>query len=100
MRDVLAFASLTHAIALDGLGKDHRRRTLMLARRRVGRVDLVWIVTNAIQPRNVFIGHGLDQPAELRLLAKERSEEHTSELQSLMRHSYAVFCLTQKNENK
>src|SRR3546814_8935759 len=23
----------------------------------------------------------------------ERSEEHTSELQSLMRHSYAVFCL-------
>src|SRR3546814_7763816 len=26
-----------------------------------------------------------------------RSEEHTSELQSLMRLSYAVFCLTQKN---
>src|SRR3546814_7290614 len=26
-------------------------------------------------------------------LAKERSEEHTSELQSLMRISYAVFCL-------
>src|SRR3546814_7304924 len=25
-----------------------------------------------------------------------RSEEHTSELQSLMRHSYAVFCLKQK----
>src|SRR3546814_8241723 len=25
----------------------------------------------------------------------ERSEEHTSELQSLMRHSYAVFCLKQ-----
>src|SRR3546814_1374444 len=24
----------------------------------------------------------------------DRSEEHTSELQSLMRHSYAVFCLT------
>src|SRR3546814_2768280 len=27
---------------------------------------------------------------------EERSEEHTSELQSLMRISYAVFCLTQK----
>src|SRR3546814_9619895 len=27
----------------------------------------------------------------------ERSEEHTSELQSLMRTSYAVFCLKQKN---
>src|SRR3546814_5882256 len=28
-----------------------------------------------------------------------RSEEHTSELQSLMRHSYAVFCLKKKNIN-
>src|SRR3546814_8493682 len=26
----------------------------------------------------------------------KRSEEHTSELQSLMRHSYAVFCLKKK----
>src|SRR3546814_1793180 len=32
-------------------------------------------------------------PAEL----LERSEEHTSELQSLMRISYAVFCLKKKN---
>src|SRR3546814_10486786 len=30
----------------------------------------------------------------------ERSEEHTSELQSLMRISYAVFCLTKKNTYK
>src|SRR3546814_7995014 len=29
-----------------------------------------------------------------------RSEEHTSELQSLMRTSYAVFCLQQKNKKK
>src|SRR3546814_10722877 len=29
--------------------------------------------------------------------AQERSEEHTSELQSLMRTSYAVFCLKNKN---
>src|SRR3546814_4422110 len=28
-----------------------------------------------------------------------RSEEHTSELQSLMRSSYAVFCLKKKNKN-
>src|SRR3546814_9068358 len=27
-----------------------------------------------------------------------RSEEHTSELQSIMRSSYAVFCLTKKNK--
>src|SRR3546814_8384359 len=29
-----------------------------------------------------------------------RSEEHTSELQSLMRTSYAVFCLKKKNKRK
>src|SRR3546814_4353683 len=30
----------------------------------------------------------------------ERSEEHTSELQSLMRISYAVFCLKKKNKTE
>src|SRR3546814_10648666 len=29
----------------------------------------------------------------------DRSEEHTSELQSLLRISYAVFCLTKKRQN-
>src|SRR3546814_1586552 len=33
-------------------------------------------------------------------LAPVRSEEHTSELQSLMRISYAVFCLKKKNKLK
>src|SRR3546814_5681130 len=32
--------------------------------------------------------------------AVKRSEEHTSELQSLMRISYAVLCLKQKTEHK
>src|SRR3546814_6607012 len=32
-------------------------------------------------------------------VAFARSEEHTSELQSLMRISYAVFCLKKKNQN-
>src|SRR3546814_10907962 len=31
-------------------------------------------------------------------LLEDRSEEHTSELQSLMRISYAVFCLKKKNQ--
>src|SRR3546814_5826024 len=31
--------------------------------------------------------------------AAERSEEHTSELQSLMRSSYAVFCLKKRNKH-
>src|SRR3546814_2560445 len=36
-------------------------------------------------------------PAGLNAPASRRSEEHTSELQSLMRISYAVFCLKKKN---
>src|SRR3546814_2043320 len=32
-------------------------------------------------------------------IGRERSEEHTSELQSLMRISYAVFCLKKKKNN-
>src|SRR3546814_9998026 len=42
----------------------------------------------------------LGRPGEHGELADLRSEEHTSELQSLMRISYAVFCLTKKNINK
>src|SRR3546814_2695324 len=37
-----------------------------------------------------------DLQEELAVTAQHRSEEHTSELQSLMRISYAVFCLTKK----
>src|SRR3546814_5177020 len=36
----------------------------------------------------------------LKLVEEYRSEEHTSELQSLMRISYAVFCLKKKNKKK
>src|SRR3546814_4363173 len=38
--------------------------------------------------------YGMSRPAD-----DDRSEEHTSELQSLMRISYAVFCLKKKNNN-
>src|SRR3546814_9016641 len=38
------------------------------------------------------LGFSLEEASE------RRSEEHTSELQSLMRISYAVFCLKKKNE--
>src|SRR3546814_5791739 len=37
--------------------------------------------------------------ALVRYALAQRSEEHTSELQSLMRISYAVFCLKKKNDN-
>src|SRR3546814_4011235 len=36
----------------------------------------------------------------VRDLLLQRSEEHTYELQSLMRNSYAVFCLKKKNKTK
>src|SRR3546814_4536493 len=38
------------------------------------------------------------QIADLEMIPAIRSEEHTSELQSLMRISYAVFCLKKKNQ--
>src|SRR3546814_3201503 len=56
--------------------------------------------------RLALIQQALDPPLGPRAIAREfflghiaRSEEHTSELQSLMRISYAVFCLTKKNQN-
>src|SRR3546814_2039306 len=45
--------------------------------------------------------HAGDQRGEVRIPdGDHRSEEHTSELQSLMRISYAVFCLKKKKETK
>src|SRR3546814_4480813 len=44
-----------------------------------------------------LIGRELAHATERRQI---RSEEHTSELQSLMRISYAVFCLKKKNKQK
>src|SRR3546814_2349194 len=45
-------------------------------------------------PSGLHAGHRAVDPMDT------RSEEHTSELQSLMRISYAVFCLKKKNINK
>src|SRR3546814_6499361 len=43
---------------------------------------------------------GVAETPRLALDLVERSEEHTSELQSLMRISYAVFCLKKKKRQK
>src|SRR3546814_2816589 len=48
---------------------------------------------NAAEARQIII-EAIDRAKQ----AKARSEEHTSELQSLMRISYAVFCLKKKNK--
>src|SRR3546814_10304896 len=56
--------------------------------------------TDAVSPSTLFqaasIAKMVAATGALRL-TQERSEEHTSELQSLMRISYAVFCLKKKN---
>src|SRR3546814_1551046 len=43
---------------------------------------------------------GIDHDVAVTTSLTSRSEEHTSELQSLMRISYAVFCLKKKKKNK
>src|SRR3546814_6027156 len=43
---------------------------------------------------------GIPSLADLAWVVSHRSEEHTSELQSLMRISYAVFCLKKKNNTQ
>src|SRR3546814_10909200 len=50
----------------------------------------------------ITLSNSLHQAGKLRQLtlsSSGRSEEHTSELQSLMRISYAVFCLKNKHNN-
>src|SRR3546814_2168485 len=48
---------------------------------------------------NAFYWRGQENGEPIRVDCK-RSEEHTSELQSLMRISYAVFCLKKKNKTR
>src|SRR3546814_1133549 len=60
------------------------------------------------QLRLVHLGHQhvdgalrrVDQAGVAQLPVQTRSEEHTSELQSLMRISYAVFCLKKKKHKE
>src|SRR3546814_5737451 len=49
-------------------------------------------------PSREFPGYVVDAGQRARMGVGGRSEEHTSELQSLMRISYAVFCLKKKNK--
>src|SRR3546814_1814439 len=54
------------------------------------------MIENMLGPAQFYVTHGvtgLDEFNAAKDLLDERSEEHTSELQSLMRNSYAVFCL-------
>src|SRR3546814_2902082 len=63
---------------------------------------ITWIKSASIRPAKTATFCSTPGPAGRRSqkpVAASRSEEHTSELQLLMRNSYAVFCLKKKNEN-
>src|SRR3546814_6971204 len=63
---------------------------IVAAARRNGR-----FLFDARQPPPLAVGNGLRRAGR-----RLRSEEHTSELQSLMSISYAVFCLKKKKNEK
>src|SRR3546814_6433106 len=54
----------------------------------------------ATRSGNAEVSDALKRAANRILSIAARSEEHTSELQSLMRNSYAVFCLKKKKQIK
>src|SRR3546814_9438963 len=70
-----------------GRGYAHKHKVLSLVDRTTGR------------QRSMVVDSLKAGELEPILRANIRSEEHTSELQSLMRISYAVFCLKKKKKN-
>src|SRR3546814_2436306 len=78
----------------DGRARRSGRRATARARAAAAKADRRGGAANGAA------GGGRDADARIDdhlALADARSEEHTSELQSLMRISYAVFCLKKKN---
>src|SRR3546814_3204958 len=71
------------------LDRDHHHRARQLPSQLIGH-------RKALQQRRVGTETGAAVHPQRR--AGTRSEEHTSELQSLMRISYAVFCLKKKTQ--
>src|SRR3546814_6878556 len=64
-----------------------------------GRQDVTEGANAATSADGAFVKADIAESIDLRaLIPAFRSEEHTSELQSLMRNSYAVFCLKKKQK--
>src|SRR3546814_6353134 len=61
-----------------------------------------WPTIDPVTPNAQFCDHGEQYRSAIfyGTAQEKRSEEHTSELQSLMRISYAVFCLKKKRKHK
>src|SRR3546814_1062466 len=78
--------------------QDSARKWFLELHRNGGRKVGVYTVSDALDDYlEGFQGKDL---TNTRRRIEARSEEHTSELQSLMRISYAVFCLKKKKHNK
>src|SRR3546814_9217269 len=75
------------------LFRSHRARHIDADRRDRGAVRRPLLA--ALESDQARVGRAADDRAAI----SRRSEEHTSELQSLMRISYAVFCLKKKKKN-
>ena len=67
----LALAPVAHAVALLGLGEDHRRLALVRGGRAVRGVDLHRVVAAAAQAVDVLVGHVGDDRLQLRVLVEE-----------------------------
>src|SRR3546814_1047894 len=78
--------------AAPGVGKTYAMLEAAHARQRDGVDVVVGIVETHGRQETALLLRGLEQLPQRRV-AYRRSEDHTSELQSLMRISYAVFCL-------
>src|SRR3546814_5531647 len=58
------------------------------------------VMVALVQDGDAVAGWIHDPVRNITAMAHKRSEEHTSELQSLMRISYAVFCLKKKKKKR
>src|SRR3546814_9773104 len=91
-------------VSIDGLAADIERRGLLQSLTVRAQRDDEGNETGRYEvPAGGRRFRALQQLVKQRRMAKTepvRSEEHTSELQSLMRISYAVFCLKKKNKTK
>ena len=71
VRRVLRLAGRAHAITLDRLGQNHGGLAGVLDRRRVGRVNLVRIVSAPVKAPDIGIGHRRDHILQFRIFAEE-----------------------------
>src|SRR3546814_3199243 len=80
-----------HPVVIDGIAKDRCGKSALAACERPGCHD-----RRVLMSLMLILG----SRSACRIPGLARSEEHTSELQSLMRISYAVFCLKKQTNHQ